>query len=273
MRLPNASMLLFALVVGGLTAGPAVAVVGPPGIPAPLNCTIPAVVPLVGTDAFGNPDPRGEFKVRVRDFANNPMAGSLVIVEFSQCSAARIAATGYAAGITVDCRPTRMTVRRLTDALGEAVFRIPGTARPGLTQGTDCVTISADGIALGRAGAVCADLNGADGVGIADLSSWLTAFSAGRCLARRLRRRPRRRHQRPVAVARYLWRRRIARDAAQFLSLGQGASPAAAAPSGRRFRHRPFRPKTRGTGRASHPFGPVAPARAEGIESRGRQTP
>src|SRR5262245_47770660 len=104
---------------------PAAHAIGPL-LPSPANSIVPSNIRLVGRDALGAPGPAGQFFVEVRNFVNTPIAGSLVIVSFANCSAARIASSEYPAGVTVDCRSTHLTIRRLTDVNGRATFVIPG---------------------------------------------------------------------------------------------------------------------------------------------------
>ena len=154
------------------------------GLPPYSNSTIPAMIPVVGRDPNGVPDPIGEVTVVVRDFANNPIEGAMVVLDFSACTELRICADAHVAGVFVDC-PTR-TVRRLSDAAGRAVFRVVGwsTAVPG-TPGAphNSGKIYADGVLLGSVSVAIYDLD-AHGLSPSDLSAWLADFFSGNNPAR-----------------------------------------------------------------------------------------
>ena len=178
MRRMGSSLALAAALAGSL-ADRALAIGGPTGIPSAVNSTVPPMLRLVSVDGLGTPSPSGRYRVVVRDFFNNPIQGSLVILEFLNCSGVVFASSGYPAGITADCRPTHRTVRRITNAQGEADFVVPGTAVPGQGNSTQCLKVYAEGTWLADVSVSTADLSGADGVGANDLSLWLQAFAIG----------------------------------------------------------------------------------------------
>jgi hypothetical protein len=154
------------------SAGPVINPVTPHGP----NCTVPTTIRLVGLGGDGLPSPNAVYRVTVRTGWNNPLPNSVVILSFADCDAIRIASSGYDAGVTVDCRSTHLTVRRLTNAAGEVEFIIPGTAIPGMSHIARCVKVSADGTSIGAASVTTADLSGAGGIDANDLSLWLGAF-------------------------------------------------------------------------------------------------
>ena len=149
------------------------------GIPSPPFCSVPAMVRIVDVGADGTPSPMGLYRVVVRDGFNNPIANAQVILQFLNCGAVRLASDGYPPGITVDCRPTHRTVRRITNAQGVADFLVPGTALVGGTNPPSCVTVIAEAITLANVAVSSADLSGDAGVGANDLSLWLQAFASG----------------------------------------------------------------------------------------------
>ena len=174
----SAPVLLAALLMSGVAA-PAHAVCDML-LPSTTFSTIPGVVLLVGRDANGQADPRGEFVVIVRNCANSVLSGRLVEISFLDCPLAGFASTGYPAGVTPDCRATRRSVRRLTDANGEARFSIPGTVVPGGVQAGDCLRVVVEGnTILGRVRLTTADLDGSSGVSAGDLSQFIAAFVEG----------------------------------------------------------------------------------------------
>jgi hypothetical protein len=125
------------------------------GIPSPANCTFPAFIKVVGTNA-GVPDFRGTFTITVRDIGNFPVVGSVVTLDFVACTDMKLCN-----GAGVACPIVSAT----TDASGIATFTVVGgglhtggtVAGPGL----GCVLMRADGYILGNATANVYDLNGA----------------------------------------------------------------------------------------------------------------
>jgi hypothetical protein len=154
------------------------------GVPSASNSTKPACIALIGTKS-GVADPVGAFTVTVRDLANNPIANSTVVVDFSSEYSApadcRIGNAQPAAGLTVDC--TAKTVRATTNGAGVASFNIVGGAQnagnsPG--RGAGGGKLFADGVFLANVTVQAYDQDGVGGVGANDLSAWLgDKFGAG----------------------------------------------------------------------------------------------
>jgi hypothetical protein len=148
-------------------------------VPSPANSVSPACIALVG-NAAGVIDPAGNFTVTVRDLANLPINGSLVVVDVSAASGLQLCTTA-AAGLTVDC--ATQTVRGFTGAGGTITFKIAGHANnTGGNQppyGTyNSGKIYADGVLLGSPSVQAYDHNGS-GLGATDLSAWLGDFFGG----------------------------------------------------------------------------------------------
>jgi len=122
----------------------------------------------------GNPDNCsdgrcGNLTVTIRDFANNVIAGSTVVIDFSACSDIQLscdqlnAATGqsYLGG---------KKVAGTTNASGQFVFKIQGaasasptttnTTSPGTNVGVACAQVFADGVSLGALKVSAYDVNG-----------------------------------------------------------------------------------------------------------------
>jgi hypothetical protein len=139
------------------------------GPPDPSHSTVPKFV-RVGGKQTGNPslpDPSLAYTVTVRDFANNPVAGSTVVINFTNCIELRLCSFNLGAQ-TVDC--LTKTVTLTTNGVGQATFSILGAGTlTGLPvsppiaagAGAGCATISADGVPLGTATAVIYDIDGA----------------------------------------------------------------------------------------------------------------
>ena len=128
-----------------LTTAFAGAALAQTGVPSPGNSTLPAFA----TTTAGGSD---FFQVIVRDLANNPIAGSIVIVDFGDCTASLCPTQPPGHVIVGDI------VRVTTSASGVALFSICGTlSRPSCT-----VTIAADGVTLGVRPARQADVGHAE---------------------------------------------------------------------------------------------------------------
>jgi hypothetical protein len=84
------------------------------GIPSASNSSVP-------TYMVGSPDGAFTTTVIVRDIANNPCAGSNVVLDWSNCTTLR-ACSPPCTGCIVDV--TARTVRKLTDASGTVTFNL-----------------------------------------------------------------------------------------------------------------------------------------------------
>lgn len=169
MRIFTRSMYAFLLIAAVCaTAADAAGVPDPGSI-----CTCPTFVVLVGR-SDGASDPLGAFTVTIRDFANNPVPGSLVWLDFSQAQDVQLSSASDP-GITVQC--VARTVQAVTDAVGVAHFTIRGGshAGPAISFGST-VRIWADGVLLGTIPVSTPDLDGINGVGAGDLSMFLADF-------------------------------------------------------------------------------------------------
>jgi len=141
----------------------------PPGNPS----TVPSAIMVVGSTA-GLSDPHGAFIVVVRDFANTPIAGSEVWIDFSNASDVRLASAA-GPGLSVNC-DTR-SIQTVTDQNGVAAFSIRGSSRVGPPSSyTDDVRIYADGVLLATVPCSTPDLDGIGGLGAGDLSIWLSDY-------------------------------------------------------------------------------------------------
>ena len=115
------------------------------GVPSPLNSTVPACLVLC---------PLGDipFTVVVRDFANNPIAGSTVVLDFTPCPGAYICRFRPSDPYTVSQRMLSM----VTNAAGSVTF----PARVGGTGPVGCVGLYADGVLLKSYALASPDQNG-----------------------------------------------------------------------------------------------------------------
>ena len=147
-------------------------------VPSPADSEVPCGFNLVGTTA-GVADPKGEFTVIVRDLAQNPIAGSSVVISFDGCTPdIRICSVQPVSGVTADCLSGPVgEISAVTDGAGTVTIRIVGGAN-NVASGTPaagfkCATIYADGVNLGTMNIGAYDENGAGGVNPADISVWL----------------------------------------------------------------------------------------------------
>lgn len=146
-------------------------------VPSPAQSTVPCGINLVGSTG-GVADSRGEFTIVVRDLANNPIAGSSVVIDFNACDLdIRVCSVQPVAGVVADCSNPVGEISGVTDGAGSLVMRIVGGARnvasgtPG--EGFKCATVYADGVNLGNVNVGAFDENGGGGVNPADISLWL----------------------------------------------------------------------------------------------------
>ena len=118
-------------------------------VPSAANSTVPACVAAC---------PLGDiaFDVTVRDLANNPVQGSLVVIDFSDCPGAYICTLPSSPPdpYVVDL-PSR-TIRLMTDAAGLAHFPL----RVGGICAASTVRVFADGILLAQRAMASADQDG-----------------------------------------------------------------------------------------------------------------
>jgi len=159
------------------------------GVPSASNSIKPSCIALVGSKS-GTTDPVGQFTVTVKDLANNVIANSTVVVDFTQeyggnpvtlTPDCRIGNSQPAGTQTVDC--TAHTVRSTTNVSGVATFNIIGGAQnagnsPG--RGAGGAKVFADGVLLGTVTVEAFDEDGLGGVAGNDLSAWLgDKFASG----------------------------------------------------------------------------------------------
>ena len=170
LRSPSLGLLLLTCMAAGAAASPRVS---------PANCTVPSAVRVVGT-ANGVPDrAAGEFLIVIRDLLYNPTAGALVVLDLSGVPDVVLCTDQLDANEVMDC--ASHTVRKSTDALGQARFTLVGSS----TGANDVPSpgwparIYANGILVRDVSVSAFDLDGSNGVGVGDLSVWLTDFGSG----------------------------------------------------------------------------------------------
>lgn len=152
-------------------------------VPSPDDSDVPCGINLVGTTG-GVADSKGEFTIVVRDLAQNPIAGSSVVISFDACEIdIRVCSVQPFSGVVADCLSGPVgEISAVTDGAGTVVLRVVGGARNSgggaPAEGFKCATVYADGVNLTlpvsglNVGAF--DENGAGGVNPADISVWLS---------------------------------------------------------------------------------------------------
>jgi len=137
-------------------------------IPDPSKCTIPSHLDVVG--ANGNvPDPSGAWTVKVRDFANNPLMGTSIVIDFADCADIRIACDQLNA-VTGQTNFMAKMVGATSGMTGQVTFYVQGAAdaqmlaglvaTPGTRAGTPCAKVYGDGVLLGNLTVSANDVNG-----------------------------------------------------------------------------------------------------------------
>lgn len=149
-------LLLPAAAIAGSWALPATATTS---VPSPSNSTLPA---CLATTPGGNIPS----VFIVRDLANNTIAGSVVVLDYSQCAGfVPCPQTGVPADNYIVDIPTQ-TVRAFTNVAGQVSFALRaggGCSNPG-------IRVFADGVMLGTLHAASADQNGDLSVDGADVA-------------------------------------------------------------------------------------------------------
>jgi hypothetical protein len=131
----------------------------PAGVPSPANSTIPA---CLATTPGGNI----VSTIIVRDIANNPVANSLVVIDYSLCAGfAPCTQDGPGDGYIVDT--INKMIRMPSGLNGQAPFSL----RAGGGCSGNGIRIFADGVLLGSIHAASADQDGDLAVGAADIAA------------------------------------------------------------------------------------------------------
>ena len=140
------------------------------------NSTVPACFSLVGTAGGLPAHAFGRFQVVVRDAANNPCSGARVTVDLSGCPDLHLCADQLDPAVVVNCGAK--TATSLSAADGTVNFTLLGGS-----NGTGNAVTLLGGARIYQNGSLIAgptvsafDLDGVNGVGINDLSVWLTDF-------------------------------------------------------------------------------------------------
>ncbi len=143
----------------------------------PGNSTVPTHITLVGSRS-SIADAIGVYTVVARDLANNPHDNVSIVLDLSGCSDLTLCSDQLDARASVNC--AAKTVRKFTDISGSVSFTVLGSSN-GAGNATTLLNgakIYGEGTLLGSPTVSALDLDGSHGVGINDLSVWLSDFGA-----------------------------------------------------------------------------------------------
>ena len=147
-------------------------------VPSPENTSAPSRIVLGGLGSDGHPDPCGQFCLTVRDASGQPIAGSLVIVDFTDARGLRMPAEQSDAFAYRRCGPAMFG--KVTAADGTVCFRLAGKLGDGW-EAIARANIVADGVVIASPHVGTLDLDSGDGVSAADLAKWLQLFFSSNC--------------------------------------------------------------------------------------------
>lgn len=142
--------------------------------PSPPNATVPPCISLVGSYAGVPAHAAGQFYVVMRDLANNPMPDAVITIDLSNIPELQLCADQLDPDVVVNC-PLK-TVSKRTDATGTAFFTILGRSHGAAVTLQHAGRVFANGSLIAAPTVSAFDLDGAAGIGVNDLSVWLTDF-------------------------------------------------------------------------------------------------
>ena len=166
----------YSRIVLGLALCSALVAASRASAPSPGNSTVPSCISLVGTSGRVPAHAAGAFQVEVRDLANRPIVGAHVVIELSGCPDLHFCADQLDPAMDVDCANKR--IGKYTDQNGAVGFTLLGGS-DGSGHAIELLgggKVFEDGTLIGTPTVSAFDLDGANGVGINDLSVWLTDF-------------------------------------------------------------------------------------------------
>jgi len=148
------------------------------GVPSATTSTQPGglVIKVVGHGS--PPDPAGNITYTIRDASNNPVPGSVVILNFAACGDVRVCSSDVGTGMTVNCGAK--TVTGVTNGSGQVTMVVAGSGNGvgGATFGK-CVAVTADGVPLSNLNGATADYDATSGCNLLDVSACYGDVVAG----------------------------------------------------------------------------------------------
>ena len=119
----------------------------------------------------------GQMICTIRDLTNIPVPGSVVTVDFTDCTDLAIASDQHDPRVFVNCGPR--TVSAVTGVNGQARFTLIGTGTPGPAHASHSLRIYADGVLMGSLGVGVFERDGVGGLTLADLAYWAQDYFSG----------------------------------------------------------------------------------------------
>src|SRR5215471_3959541 len=148
-------------------------------IPSPGNCTLPAIIHLVGSNGVAPDAVAGQFTVVARLLTNTPIDGCVIVLDLSSCPDLVLCSDQMDPDAIIDC--ASKTVRKLTNIQGQVTFTVlghsDGVGHPESVAGS--AKLFGNGVWLNTPSVASFDLDGSGGVGAGDLSVWLNDFGSG----------------------------------------------------------------------------------------------
>ena len=132
---------------------------------------------LVGRGPAGPDSVFGHVTCTIRDLVNHPVPGSVVTLDFSECTDLAIASDQADPRLFTNC--SARSVSAVTDVNGQAQFTVIGAGTTGPVHPPRSVHIYADGIFEGSIPVAVLDRDGKDGLTALDLSLWWADYLSG----------------------------------------------------------------------------------------------
>lgn len=155
-------------------AAPSLALASPPSA---ANSTAPACISLVGSSGGVPAAGAGAFTCIIRDLANNPLAGAVVVIDLSSVPEMFLCADQMDPAAIVNC--ANKTVSKLTAADGSVHFTVLGGSRGNAVTLLGGGRIFENGTLIQSPTVSAFDLDGSSGLGANDLSIWFGDFGSG----------------------------------------------------------------------------------------------
>ena len=152
------------------------------GVPSATTSSQPSglFMKVLGQSA-GSQDPASNFSYTIRDASNNPVPGSVVILNFASCTDVRICSSPQPTG-TANCGAK--TVSGVTNASGQVTFGIIGSSSAGAATFGSCAHVTADGVPMSNLHVATGDYDAVNGINPLDVSATFGDVNAGTNRAR-----------------------------------------------------------------------------------------
>lgn len=163
------------LVLACLDAAPAFGI----AVPSAERSIVPSHITIVGLSGGVADTQLAEFVVKVRSLSDEPWPGAAVAIDFGSALDVRVAAVQPDPGVTLYC--SAPYIQKIADAQGEARFTIVGRGAGvfSLANTYSAIRVYADGALIASPIVHTYDLDGRDGLGAGDLSTFIDIFVTG----------------------------------------------------------------------------------------------